>query len=381
MTLVVSKDPQHVWDIEVIEAEWVEESPYRKYFDFEAARVAFYDHIASKPGYRTEEKHTLKSYERGLKYFLDWLGVRLPDQGLMKAFIRHLVDRGLKASTIASGYLAPARLYCKLLSEQPLGFRGEDAAKMFELSMALPEVRNGFRLASEVANPAPETTTRISGLFDPRFHRLTVDQVKALLRACDVAGGLAGMRNRALLHTAFTTALRVAEIQRMTLNSLRLEGEVWLVTVRGKRSNIDPVTISKNAVRDIKAWVAAYNEAVGSPNDPLWIGPDTPLWQPLMHGAGRPLDVGHKGFQPERGMTTRAIQKAIGVMGKRVLDIDLAAHDTRRTAAAIAYDKGMDLTEIQKMLRHKDAATTLRYIGVRPDWGAASMDNIGVNFG
>ncbi|KAB2861869.1 MAG: site-specific integrase, partial [Anaerolineae bacterium] len=56
-------------------------------------------------------------------------------------------------------------------------------------------------------------------------------------------------------------------------------------------------------------------------------------------------------------------------------------HDTRRTAAALAYEAGMPLPQIQKMLRHKDPGTTLRYIGQKPDYASSNLNTYGVTFG
>jgi site-specific recombinase XerD len=184
-----------------------------------------------------------------------------------------------------------------------------------------------------------------------------------------------GLRDYALLHVAFTSGLRLAELQRITLNSIQPSGDVYLITVRGKRSNVDPVPVSARAFADIMAWVDAYNAELPA-DDPRRIAGDLPIWQPLLHGDNYAW-VGVNGFKPSRGMSAQGLRDIIERTTRAALgdQFALAAHDTRRTAAAIAYDAGMPLPSIQKLLRHKDAAVTLRYIGQKPDYDQSTLAN------
>lgn len=175
------------------------ENPYRRFFDFAAAQKAVFNHVAQLPSDSTPEQHTRSNYGAGLDKFLCFLAnriydkdlmisailpeCRLPTKELMQEYIAALRFRGLKATTIASSYLAPARHFCRSLADQPLAFEtAADAQMMFELSIALPEWRERIRQAASISNPSPETTTRLSPLFDPRFVRLEQTQVNAVLR-------------------------------------------------------------------------------------------------------------------------------------------------------------------------------------------------------
>jgi integrase/recombinase XerD len=215
-------------------------------------------------------------------------------------------------------------------------------------------------------------------LWRPEFTRLDIKQVNAVLRQIDRTT-MAGLRDYALLHLAFSTGLRLAEMARISLASIQPTGDgAYLITVRGKRSNVDPVPISGLAYADIAAYLEAYNEGLPT-GDPRRIVGDTPIWQPL-HRDRFYFALGRT--NPCKGLSHQAIRdliaKRTGVaLGKQW---ELAAHDTRRTAAAIAYDSGMPLPDIQALLRHKDASVTLHYVGTKPDFHKRSLSTY-VNFG
>jgi integrase len=104
-------------------------------------------------------------------------------------------------------------------------------------------------------------------------------------------------------------------------------------------------------------------------NDPRLIMADTPIWQPLSKSGGI-CTVGTNSYNPARGMSSSGLANIIKRRSAAVLGKDnaLQAHDCRRTAAALAYEAGMPLTDIQQLLRHKSAAVTLHYVGTKPDY-------------
>lgn len=337
------------------DAKWL------NYFRPREALGAVGAHVASLPSAQTVERHTEKVYQAGLLYFLSFAGNELPTPNLITAFIGHLKrDRNLKSSTIGSKYLAPVRLYLKKLAAQQITVTGPERD-------FVQDCREHLRAALEVKTPRTETTSSIAPLWRPEFKRLTINQVNAVLRQIDRTQ-ISGLRDYALLHVAFSAALRIAELNRITLGSLTQEGDTWIITVRGKRNNIDPVPVSSQCAQDIFDYVAAYNFGLAE-DDPRRIDADTPLWQPLIHGDNYAI-LGVNRYAPARGMSHQGIRNIIRSRTATALgqDMGIAAHDTRRTAAAIAYDSGMPLPEIQSLLRHKSAAVTLGYIGTKPDY-------------
>lgn len=344
------------------------------FFKPRQAVAAVAAHVEQLPGSRTPERHTWRAYRDSLNYFLAWAGNHLPTEDLMSAFVAHLIkQKGLKPTTVANKYLAPIRLYLrKLAGQQIVGYTGPDREY-------IADCREHLRAAAAVKSPRADVSTNIAPLWDPKFKRLTVAQVNAVLRGIDRTSRL-GLRDYALLHIAFSTGLRLAELRRVTLAAITQQDAVYLITVRGKRSNYDPVPISARAHADLMAYVNAYNAGL-APDDPRTITSDMPVWQPLLkHENYVPLGVNN--FHPSKGISNQAIRAVIAKRTAEALgpDMALAVHDTRRTAAAIAYDAGMKLNDIQALLRHKDAAVTLRYVGTKPDYGSRLLGYL-VDFG
>lgn len=343
-----------------------------QYFHPRAALDAVAAHIAALPSSRTDEKHTARVYASGIKYFLEWSGDELPTPDRLKAFTAHLVQRGLKSSTIASKYLAPVRLYLKRLAEQPIRVHGTERE-------FVSDCRDQIRQAASIPTPRAETTSNIAPLWRPEFTRLNIQQVNAVLRQISPAT-IGGLRDYALLHIAFSTGLRLAEIARISLDSIQptADGDGYIITVRGKRSNIDPVPVSRLAYADLMAYVQAFNAPLDAA-DPRRIRGSMPVWQPLHSGTTHFAPTRYK---PAGGLSHQSIREIIAKRTASALGSEwsLAAHDTRRTAAAIAYDAGMPLPDIQALLRHKDAAVTLRYVGTKPDYHKRALSTY-VSFG
>lgn len=336
------------------------------YFDMQAALTAVAAHIASLPSSTsTPERHTAKTYQSGLQYFLDWYGGELPGPGLIQEYIAHHKARGLKSSTVASRYLAPLRLLLRKLHEQHIPVTGRERE-------FVADCKEQLYLSLGIKAPKVEVTTNVAPLWRADAVRLSLREVNTVLRQIN-RKTLSGLRDYALLRLAFESALRIAELQRLTLAMFRAEDNVVLVTVRGKRNNVDSVSISPACYAPIPEFVERWNADLPE-GDARRIGQHTHLWQPMIHGNNYPIP-GVNGYRPGKGMS---IQSLRDIIARRTIDAlgesrRLAAHDTRRTAAAMAYEAGMGIPEIQKLLRHKDAATTLRYIGERPNFESRTL--------
>lgn len=348
-------------------------NPYRKFFDFRAAIQSVLDLISALPSDHTPEQHTRRVYTAGLRYFLNFLGDSdLPTPETMRSYIAHLSNRKLQASTINARYLTPARHLCRALASQPLRFESVEDGKML---FGLPEWREQIRQAADCKDVQNFTHTDVSPLFNPKFHRLSKSQVDAILRNIDTST-IAGQRDYAILHVAFSSALRLAELTRLTLNNFTEADGGWIVTVRGKRSNLTPVPVATKAVEDVRAYVAAFNADL-SPDDPRYITNDTPIWQPLLKGKHHPAMLD---YNPAKGITCESLRQIIRKHAEKVCP-GFNPHDARRTAAYLAFKAGMPLPQIQRMLRHKDPGTTLNYIGVEPDYASSNLSTYNINFG
>ena len=60
------------------------------------------------------------------------------------------------------------------------------------------------------------------------------------------------------------------------------------------------------------------------------------------------------------------------------MGMDVAAHDTRRTFAKLAYKGGAALDQVSLTLGHESLATTQRYLGLEQDLTDAPCDHLGL---
>lgn len=320
---------------------------WQAYFNLEQAYQAVFAHVASLPSSRKvgndePDYHTARAYKAGLDYYLSMFADHLPTPHVIQSYIAHLTQRGLKASTINSKYLAPLRHWLKALASQIDPYAPKE---IYALAYQIT-------LATQIKSVKSETTSHVSALWRVG-KRLEMPQIRATLNFIDRTT-ITGLRDYALLITAFSTGLRLAELSRITQNSITPSGDgVWIITVRGKRNNIDPVPISAQVKNAIDAYITAYNLLAPSP-----LAPNASLWQSIRKGN-------HPTPQTKRGISHQCLSDILGkwteIAGER-----LAPHDFRRTAASIAYSSGMELKNIQQLLRHADLSTTDRYIKDKP---------------
>lgn len=185
----------------------------------------------------------------------------------------------------------------------------------------------------------------------PRIRRtrvlLSVDEIRALLRACN--RGPTGARNRALLVLLWRAGLRTAEA--LALHPADLKARAGNVHVRrGKGGKPRTVGMDPEAFGVVGEWLAA-RAALG-------IGPDAPLLCTL---DGAPLDSGYC-----RAMLARVAKRA-GVERRVHL------HGLRHAHAVQSLREGALLPEVQAQLGHDSLATTGLYLAhVTPEDLAAA---------
>jgi site-specific recombinase XerD len=337
------------------------------YFSIEKGIQSVATHVAGLASSRTPEQSTRKVYEHGLRYLVDWLDGRMPTHDLMQNFIAHLTQKGLSTRTINAGYLAVTRIYLNALADQPEpGLTGETRDFVADCAMQITR-------AAKIKPARKDTTSYVAPLWNERFKRLSVDQVNSVLGSLSRTT-LAGLRDFALLRIGFSTGLRLAELARITLASIReTVKDTYLLCVRGKRSNFDPVVLDLDAYKALLRWVMAFNRALPL-TDARRIMDSTPVWQPLTkYGASLPLAA----YTPSKGLSHQGLRDIIGSRTVSALGKGwrLAPHDLRRTFAALAYESGMALMDIQRAMRHHEVGTTAGYIGQRPDYASQTLAN------
>lgn len=172
------------------------------------------------------------------------------------------------------------------------------------------------------------------------------------------------------------TGLRLSELWALRWRSVDLgAGDHGLLHILGKGRKVAQVPLNPAARRLLFEWRSAYITGYGSADID-----DLPVVVRLCAGVqGR---VGLPGPQPRkpRILWGRPIACASSVgliVNKRAREAGLgkvATHDLRRTVAGILKDRGADMEEIRRVLRHTSAETTRIYLEDKPDLATKFAD-------
>jgi len=173
---------------------------------------------------------------------------------------------------------------------------------------------------------------------------LPVDDIFRLLDSIKT-DTLAGIRNRAIFETLYSSGVRVSELE--GLNIFDVDVKKCLIRVVGKGNKERIVPIGTKAMAAIKAYRKRLQKEAG-------IGEDnnTPLF--LNKDQGR--------------LTSRSIARILDKTARECgLLIPVSPHALRHTFATHMLDAGADLRVVQELLGHKSLSTTQKYTHVSID--------------
>jgi integrase/recombinase XerD len=274
--------------------------------------AAFREYLRLEAG---SSPHTVESYGRdirGLAEFALSRGGRSPsevDARLLRAFVFHLKDLGLAATSIRR-HVSSARTYFRFLVGE--GHVRADPSDRLEL---------------------PKTWRRLPAV-------LTVAEVEALLAAPNPDEPLA-WRDRAILELAYATGVRVSELVGLGLPDVLFDDA--LVRVMGKGSKERLVPLGRRAQGAVALYARELRPRLdrGKSEGRLFL-----------NARGAPLSrVG-----------------AWGIIKKYARRADLkktvTPHTLRHTFATHLLEGGADLRAVQEMLGHADLSTTQLYTHV-----------------
>jgi len=153
-------------------------------------------------------------------------------------------------------------------------------------------------------------------------------------------------RNRAIVIFALNTGLRVSELTGLNVGDvlnghIRRQLKVRKAVAKGKRERIIPLNEkAQEAIRDL----LDFNEEKGYPQekeDPLFVS----SWG--------------------KRISSRQVENVIKQLKEdSEIDVDLTPHTLRHTFATRLLKRGANLRVIQRLLGHKNLATTQIYTGV-----------------
>lgn len=283
---------------------------------------------------------TLETYTVGLRQLCAYVGTVLklkPEEvavgdlpeSLLEDFYNWLVlERGREARMTIGTYIAASRAFCRYLDRRRW----------------LPNGTSFERMAGDlraVMGRAPSYRT-------PRIDSRIPLIVMAAERAELPAGGeehmkqqkrLELLRDRAVLHTLFSTGLRREEVSRLNRADIA-DGNKAQALITGKGDKERVVFFGAEALTAIRAYIAARQDSY----QPLFIRHDK--------GRGK---VKRGGTNYRLGPhSIWKIVKAWAVLA----GIEASTHDFRHAKASTLLNRGAQLSEVQDLLGHASPETT-----------------------
>jgi integrase/recombinase XerD len=209
----------------------------------------------------------------------------------------------------------------------------------------LTALRSWFKWLSRnnhvLYNPASDLDMPRLGRRLPK-HVLTVNEAEQIIAIPDVNTN-AGIRDRAILETLYSTGIRRMEIINLSLYDVDYDrGTIMVRDGKGKKDRMVP--IGERAI----AWIERYHDEVR----PILEAGDTEGHTLFLTDLGKP-------FRKDE-MTAQVRQYVLAAnTGKRG-----ACHLWRHTAATVMHDAGADIRFIQIFLGHARLQTTEIYTQV-----------------
>jgi site-specific recombinase XerD len=170
---------------------------------------------------------------------------------------------------------------------------------------------------------------------------LNPEQIERLLSSPKISNN-AGLRDRTILETLFSTGLRVSELVNLNRDQIDLERKEF--GIRGKGNKLRVVFLSNTAAQ----WIKRYLQARKDHFKPLFI-----------RYSGR-VDAQNSGEKMR--LTARSIQNIVSKYAKKSgLPIEATPHTLRHSFATDLLISGADIRSVQEMLGHESIRTTQIY--------------------
>ncbi|MBI2019117.1 tyrosine-type recombinase/integrase [Candidatus Daviesbacteria bacterium] len=184
-------------------------------------------------------------------------------------------------------------------------------------------------------------------LGDPEPRPLKVldeTQLKSLLEAPNVTE-VAGIRDRAILETLFSTGLRVSELASLNTDTINLQRKEFGIVGKGGKERV--VFVSDSAA----LWLEKYLSARHDTYKPLFI---------RFQGKENPADNGEA-----MRLTPRSIERIVEKYVKQLgFSVKATPHTLRHSFATDLLINGADIRSVQEMLGHSNISTTQIYTHV-----------------
>ena len=211
----------------------------------------------------------------------------------------------------------------------------------------------GAVLATVARSEAITEAIKVKAAKGEKAHTwLSLREVKALSNA--IHNGIVGDRDRALMGLMVAAGLRREEVVNLTFDGIRLQPVRdkmrAVLAIRGKGARDRVVPISDTLAADLDRW----GNHVGHEGK-----------------IARRLGMGKEAGE---SMSAQALFNLARKYGAAISRPELAPHDLRRTYAQIAYEAGVPITQISRLLGHESIDTTQRYLNLELDLETTASD-------
>ncbi len=173
---------------------------------------------------------------------------------------------------------------------------------------------------------------------------LNSEQVERLLNSPRISDE-AGLRDKAILETLFSTGLRVSELVRLNRDQINLDRKEF--GVRGKGDKLRVVFLSDTATHWLERYLQTRKDS----------------FKPLLRRYSGSIDTTKDGEKMR--LTARSVQEIVNKYAKRCgLPMEVTPHTLRHSFATDLLIAGADIRSVQEMLGHESIRTTQVYTHV-----------------
>ncbi len=287
-----------------------------------------------------DSPHSKRAYSRALIDFLDWYDAHgRPGftKATVNAYREHLLQSGRSRASINQALSAIRKL----------------AAEAADNNLVLPTMAYGVERVKGVKQEGVRagnwlTKEEAEKLVNTPIHRWQREEIPAIK----------AIRDQAVLAVMVGAGLRRSEVANLTWEHIQQRDGRWaIIDLVGKRSRVRSIGIPPWVKVALDRWAQTAGIHDGR------------VFRALNKDGGLAGKVKTKGgYRTDGNLTPQAIYNIVAehVLAAGYVNKDgepsLAAHDLRRTAAALALKGGADLRQIQQMLGHASITTTERYL-------------------
>ena len=272
--------------------------------------------------------NTQRNYDRYLRKFTGWL--------------KHTQRSDLQPHGLTAENVWQYRLYLSRHQDPNTGNSLSKLTQNYYL-IALRALL-GYFLAKDIVSLPPDKVTLPKDAKNEKTIKfLALDQIEKLLNTPN-ASAPAGLRDKTILETLFSTGLRVAEL--VSLNKDQFDA-IWdkqdfELGIVGKGQRTRTVYFSERALE----WLKKYLKARGDKEKALFINYRGPV-------------------KEENRLTARSIERIIKRYAIQAgIPLFTTPHTLRHSYATDLLTQGVDLRTIQEFLGHKNIVTTQIYTHV-----------------